>query len=108
MCRMRGGVDKPPKVPKLLDMGLSWLGAFASILIISVLKNWVTSDIHFDFLVASFGYASGQFSLGIARTPVSCPDRHDARCRASAVLVFGAPEGKLSQPRNLIGNNSSF
>ena len=53
--RMCGGLDSGQGIPQILDMVLAWVGAFVSILIISVLRQWTTSHTHFDFLVASFG-----------------------------------------------------
>jgi CBS-domain-containing membrane protein len=48
-----------------------------SILVVSVTDHFMWRDQGFRLLVASFG--------------------------ASAVLLYGVPESKLSQPRNLIG-----
>ncbi|KAF8071025.1 hypothetical protein HT031_001107 [Scenedesmus sp. PABB004] len=75
--KMRGGIDTPAPFPTLQDAAVSWLGAFLGILLLSVTDFFLWRDHGFHVLVASFG--------------------------ASAVLLFGVPESKLSQPRNLVG-----
>lgn len=72
-----GGIDKSLPFPTLQDISVSWLGAFLGILVVSVTDHFLWQDYGFRLLVASFG--------------------------ASAVLLYGVPESKLSQPRNLIG-----
>lgn len=57
----------------------TWIGSFVSIAIIAVINQEVSPQIDLPTLVASFG--------------------------ASAVLLFGAPDAKLSQPRNFIGGH---
>lgn len=52
-----------------------------SILVVSVTDHFLWRDHNFRLLVASFG--------------------------ASAVLLYGVPESKLSQPRNLIGEQAA-
>ena len=52
------------------------------ILVVSVTDHFMWQDHGFRLLVASFG--------------------------ASAVLLYGVPESKLSQPRNLIGESTKF
>ena len=69
--------------PGLVDLVISWGGAFLGILLLAGLNEWFhTTEFshHFTMLIASFG--------------------------ASAVLVFGVIESKLGQPRNLVGEFS--
>lgn len=75
--KWRGGIDTRVPVPSVRGMAVSWLGAFIGILVVSVTDHFLWRDHGFRLLVASFG--------------------------ASAVLLYGVPESKLSQPRNLIG-----
>jgi CBS-domain-containing membrane protein len=57
----------------------SWVGAFLGISCVSYLHYNLVSEIDMVMVVGSFG--------------------------ASAVLIYGAPSGPLSQPRNLIGGH---
>lgn len=57
----------------------SFLGAFTGILLIALFQNAYLSDIENVFLIGSFG--------------------------ASSVLVYGAVQSPLAQPRNLIGGH---
>lgn len=75
--KLRGGLDRRPKVPHLQDLFFSWLGAFVGIAVVSLLDRALWSAIQFPLLVASFG--------------------------ASAVLLYGVPESKLAQPWNVVG-----
>lgn len=75
--KWRGGIDTRVPVPSVRGVAVSWLGAFIGILVVSVTDHFLWRDHGFRLLVASFG--------------------------ASAVLLYGVPESKLSQPRNLIG-----
>jgi CBS-domain-containing membrane protein len=75
--KWRGGIDTRVPIPSLRGLSVSWLGAFIGILVVSVTDHFMWQDYNFTLLVASFG--------------------------ASAVLLYGVPESKLSQPRNLIG-----
>eukprot|EP00878_Enallax_costatus_P001393 GHUV01001543.1.p1 GENE.GHUV01001543.1~~GHUV01001543.1.p1 ORF type:complete len:254 (+),score=39.42 GHUV01001543.1:1063-1824(+) len=72
-----GGIDKSLPFPSFQDVTISWLGAFIGILVVSITDHFLWRDHGFRLLVGSFG--------------------------ASAVLVYGVPESKLSQPRNLVG-----
>ncbi|KAK9839416.1 hypothetical protein WJX81_000814 [Elliptochloris bilobata] len=74
---MKGGLDTPVPVPPMLDLFWSWLGAFLGILLVGGLNQWLASNYNLPLLIASFG--------------------------ASAVLIFGAVDSKLAQPRNFIG-----
>lgn len=72
-----GSHENPlPRLP-LYEVFWSWLGAFAGICAVAYLDFNFNHDFNFPLLVASFG--------------------------ASAVLLFGVPESKLAQPRNLMG-----
>lgn len=75
--KWRGNIDTRVPIPSLRGLSVSWLGAFIGILVVSVTDHFMWQDHGFRLLVASFG--------------------------ASAVLLYGVPESKLSQPRNLIG-----
>eukprot|EP00884_Botryococcus_braunii_P020926 jgi/Botrbrau1/7517/Bobra.0019s0008.1 len=77
--KMRGGLDRPLPVPSRLDLLWSWMGSFLGILLIAGLHEWLRPRYAIDTLVPSFG--------------------------ASAVLIFGVPDSKLAQPRNLIGGH---
>jgi CBS-domain-containing membrane protein len=72
-----GGIDTALPFPTLQDAFVSWVGAFLGILVISITDHFLWRDYGFRLLVGSFG--------------------------ASAVLVYGVPESKLSQPRSLVG-----
>ncbi|PNH09869.1 ABC transporter C family member 2 [Tetrabaena socialis] len=75
-AKWKGQNETPLPREPLRSLALSWGGAFLSILIISCLNQYATPRMDFPWLIASFG--------------------------ASAVLVFGIPAAKLSQPRNVI------
>jgi HPP family len=70
------GLDEAMPRPAVLDLLISWVGAFLGILLVTGLNQITTPKIHLDLLVASFG--------------------------ASAVLIFGVVESKLAQPRNFL------
>lgn len=76
-AKLRGGLDHRLPFPRLQDCFISWLGCFVGILVVTATDRALWGDHNFHLLVASFG--------------------------ASAVLLYGVPESKLSQPRNLIG-----
>ncbi len=77
-ARMKPVGQRPPGRP-IREIAWSWLGAFSGIFFI----GWLGEKLHLDqsalFLIGSFG--------------------------ASAVLVYGAPQAELAQPRNLIGGH---
>lgn len=75
--KWRGDIDTALPFPSMQDAAVTWLGAFIGILVVSVTDHFLWQDHGFRMLVASFG--------------------------ASAVLLYGVPESKLAQPRNLIG-----
>eukprot|EP00775_Hariotina_reticulata_P008660 gene8660-8841_t len=77
--KWRGDIDKEFPFPSLEDVGITWIGAFLGILVVSVSDYFLWHEKGFQLLVASFG--------------------------ASAVLIYGAPESRLAQPRNLIGGH---
>ena len=77
--KMKGGQTSPPRKP-LRKILWSWLGAFIGIYLIALLSHYARTNLQNSlFLVASFG--------------------------ASAVLIYGAPQAELSQPRNLLGGH---
>ncbi|EGC29779.1 hypothetical protein DICPUDRAFT_90352 [Dictyostelium purpureum] len=73
------GYEKAPKRADFEEIGWSWLSSFIGILVLALLHYRVAIDKDMLMLIGSFG--------------------------ASAVLVFGAPKGPLSQPRNLVGGH---
>ncbi|KAF6265798.1 HPP family-domain-containing protein [Scenedesmus sp. NREL 46B-D3] len=75
--KWRGDIDTATPFPSFQDAAVSWLGAFLGILLVSVTDLFLWRNHEFRMLVASFG--------------------------ASAVLLYGVPESKLAQPRNVIG-----
>lgn len=75
--KWRGGLDKRLPIPRYSDLFWSWLGAFLGILAVSAMNQWISPKIDIALIVGSFG--------------------------ASAVLIFGMLDSKLSQPRNFVG-----
>jgi CBS domain-containing membrane protein len=76
---MKANKESPPRKP-ISKIIWSWLGAFLGIYLVSTLNRLIQIDFMDSlFLVGSFG--------------------------ASAVLIYGAPQAELSQPRNLIGGH---
>lgn len=57
----------------------SWLGAFLGIALVSILSRFVLDGTGYTLIIGSFG--------------------------ASAVLIYGAVDSPLAQPRNLIGGH---
>jgi CBS-domain-containing membrane protein len=75
---MRGQGKSPPRASKC-DIIWSWIGSFLGISAVALLNYHLLSESDAMLLIGSFG--------------------------ASAVLIFGAVSGPLSQPRNLIGGH---
>jgi len=75
--KFRGDVDIPLVRPPPAQLFWSWLGAFLGILLVAGLNHVTINHLDFQLLIGSFG--------------------------ASAVLVYGCPESKMAQPRNLMG-----
>ncbi len=78
LAKMRGKSAAPP-CPCLREICWSWLGAFLGILAVSFLSHTMMDGTGPIMLVGSFG--------------------------ASAVLIYGAVESPLAQPRNLLGGH---
>ncbi|KAL6047448.1 HPP family-domain-containing protein [Balamuthia mandrillaris] len=81
-AKMKGerGFSAGPKLPlPLSTIVLSFVGAFCGILVISMLDRFIFEERDLTFFIMSY-------------------------C-ASAALIYGAPHGPLSQPRNLIGGH---
>ncbi len=75
---MKGVGRSAPRIPKI-EIFWSWLGSFLGIACVAALHwNWATSN-DLVMIIGSFG--------------------------ASAVLLYGAIEAPLSQPRNLLGGH---
>ncbi|MBF0196060.1 MAG: HPP family protein [Magnetococcales bacterium] len=75
---MRGQGKSPPRTT-FCDMFWSWFGSFLGIATVGYLNYSILAKTDALLLIGSFG--------------------------ASAVLIFGAISGPLSQPRNLIGGH---
>ncbi len=73
------GQGKSPPRATVCDMFWSWLGSFLGIASVGVLNYTILAESDALLLIGSFG--------------------------ASAVLIFGAVSGPLSQPRNLLGGH---
>ncbi|GLC59343.1 hypothetical protein PLESTB_001476300 [Pleodorina starrii] len=78
--KWRGANEAPLPRESLRTLVISWSGAFIAILVLAVLDQYAGPPLDFNFLIAPLG--------------------------ASAVLMFGVPAVKLSQPRNVIGGHS--
>jgi len=76
--KMRGVRSSPPRAP-IVEIFWSWLGAFLGIAAVSFLHYRVLSGTDLVMVIGSFG--------------------------ASAVLIYGAIQSPLAQPRNLIGGH---
>lgn len=101
--KMRGGLDHPPPVPRFPDLIWSFVGAFCAILAVSGLDSalWGLPSMarSYDTSAAAAAIAPNQHPLGALPVLV-------ASFGASAVLLFGVPESKLSQPRGCIGGHA--
>lgn len=80
---MKPGTSGPrhhrlPRVPGIMEIVWSWLGAFTGIGLIALLAQWWSKPAAL-MLIGSYG--------------------------ASAVLVYGAPRSPFAQPRNLLGGH---
>jgi CBS-domain-containing membrane protein len=76
--KMKGETRSPPRV-SVAEVFWSWIGAFFGIGSVAYLHYDLLSETDMVMVIGSFG--------------------------ASAVLIYGAPGGPLSQPRNLIGGH---
>jgi len=76
--KMKGTTKSPPAVG-LLEIILSWIGAFLGIASVALLNYYIFEGTDFVMIIGSFG--------------------------ASAVLIYGAIRSPLAQPRNLIGGH---
>jgi hypothetical protein len=73
-CRPAPSAPLPPPTP---HPSHTQVGAFLGTLLVATCQRWLTPRVSLPLMIASFG--------------------------ASAVLLFGAPESKMSQPRNCLG-----
>ncbi|KAL6778103.1 hypothetical protein ACKKBG_A16935 [Auxenochlorella protothecoides x Auxenochlorella symbiontica] len=73
--KLRGGLDTALPIPDVHELFWSFVGAFVSIMAISLLNHFAGVEEQIVYLVGSFG--------------------------ASAVLLFAVTESKLAQPRNV-------
>src|SRR5258706_3715629 len=78
LCRMKGGAECPPGVAAH-DLWWSWIGAAIGIGLCAFLSSRYFEPQDLTLLISSFG--------------------------ASAVLVYGAIQSPLAQPRNLVGGH---
>ncbi len=76
--KMRGTTKSPPMV-SISEIAWSWLGAFLGIAAVSYANFNVIEDTDLVMVIGSFG--------------------------ASAVLIYGAINSPLAQPRNLVGGH---
>jgi CBS domain-containing membrane protein len=83
--KMGGGLDSALPLPQPIDAAVSTVGAFLGILAVAGVDAAIRGDAASDDESA---LPLLVYSLG-----------------ASAVLLFGVPESKLSQPRNLLGGH---
>jgi hypothetical protein len=112
--KMRGGLDHPPPIPRLPDLLWSFVGAFAAILAVSGLDAALwgfppSPSRSYDVVVGGGGQApAGTTDNPVAaapHAPVGALPVLVASFGASAVLLFGAPESKLSQPRGCVAGH---
>ncbi|GIL46853.1 hypothetical protein Vafri_3724 [Volvox africanus] len=78
--KWRGTTEAPLAREPLGSLAVSWAGAFLAILAVAALDQFPGPEMSFRWLIAPLG--------------------------ASAVLMFGLPAAKLSQPRNVIGGHT--
>ena len=78
LSKMKGTTKSPPMV-SLPEIIWSWIGAFFGIAAVSYINYDIIEDTDLVMVIGSFG--------------------------ASAVLIYGAIESPLAQPRNLVGGH---
>lgn len=78
LCKMKGGGQCPPAADRA-EVFWSWLGAFLGIAAVALLHFAWFDGQELVFIIGSFG--------------------------ASAVLIYGAVNSPLAQPRNLVGGH---
>jgi len=76
--KMKGGAPAPGKVPFWVVVW-SWIGAFLGIALVGFLHQFFLAERELVMIIGSFG--------------------------ATAVLIYGAVESPLAQPRNLLGGH---
>lgn len=76
--KIRGSSKSPPRV-SLIEIALSWLGAFIGIGLVAYINFNFLKGTDYLFIIGSFG--------------------------ASAVLIYGAIKSPLAQPRNFLGGH---
>jgi hypothetical protein len=114
-AKMRGGLDHPPPIPHLADLLWSFVGAFAAILAVSGLDAalWGLPPAARSYDVSFSSSSAAAAAAPSAPLPLQTNNPHPlgalpvlvASFGASAVLLFGAPESKLSQPRGCVGGH---
>ena len=77
--RKMKGIKKSPPAVSLSEIAWSWIGAFVGILAVAVIHHNLLARNDLIMIIGSFG--------------------------ASAVLIYGAIESPLAQPRNLVGGH---
>ena len=78
ILRLKAAQKSPPRLP-LIEIFWSWLGSFLGILAVYLLHERFLTSLDLVFVIGSFG--------------------------ATAVLIYGAIESPLAQPRNLLGGH---
>jgi CBS domain-containing membrane protein len=122
-AKMRGQLDHPPAIPPLIDLLWSFIGAFCAILAVSGLDAalWgLPSPVRSYEGMGGAGAGAGAGAGGgpvatTTTTTTTTPQQQHplgalpvlvASFGASAVLLFGVPESKLSQPRGCVGGHA--
>lgn len=77
-AKMQGGAAPPPRV-RMAEVFWSWLGAFLGIAAVALIHFRILGNTGLVMIIGSFG--------------------------ASAVLIYGAINSPLAQPRNLLGGH---
>jgi len=78
ISKMKGTTKSPPRVG-VSEMAWSWTGAFVGISLVGIANSRVVEGTDLVLIIGSFG--------------------------ASAVLLYGAAQSPLAQPRNLMGGH---